>query len=320
MNSAASGPSATWPALYDDANLATAVASAAPRPGVGPRTAPDSRLARRNAGDFVNWLSAGSLLENLKVLVPGFVTKTPAGDLEAFLVMLPGQPALDAARFVQADGVEALADLIPSKPLRGAVRQAADAFHGQSAAFFLESTLDYGYFMELVARLEALADEDRLGAWEPTLQEIDLFHLMLVTRGKFQYGLKPDLLVGFHVRGTRLGGTLRGDAGGRRRAERGGPRRGRVIDGLPQGDVNAALLEVLAWHRYLRLAQSAIVRSPLALGTVMAYAGIRRVELANLVTLSEGIRWAWSRRRSGGGCCRGPTSAWLKAGQESPLV
>ena len=235
---------------------------------------------------------------------------------------MPGQPALDAARFVQADGVEALADLIPSKPLRSAVRQAADAFHANPHAFFLELTLDYGYFMELVARLEALADEDRLGASELTVQEIDLFHLMLVMRGKFQYGLKPDLLVGFHVRGTRLGrdrlaamlaaGDVQSVAA---RAV------GAVIDGLPQGDVDAALLEVLAWHRYLRLAQSAIVRSPLALGTVAAYAGIRRVELANLVTLSEGIRVGLEpeaiRRRL---LPRPDVGAWLKAGQESPLV
>ena len=39
---------------------------------------------------------------------------------------------------------------------------------------------------------------------ELACQEIDLFHMMLVTRGKFQYGLKPELLLSLHVRGTKL--------------------------------------------------------------------------------------------------------------------
>jgi vacuolar-type H+-ATPase subunit C/Vma6 len=65
---------------------------------------------------------------------------------------------------------------------------------------------------------------------------------------------------------------------------------GAAVDGLPQGDIDAALLETLAWHRYWRLARAAMVRSALALGTVAGYAAIRRVELANLITLAEGVR------------------------------
>ena len=81
------------------------------------------------------------------------------------------------------------------------------------------------------------------------------------------------------------------------------------------------MLEVLAWHRYLRLARAAMRRSQLALGVVAGYAAIRRVELANLITLSEGIRAGVEpdviRRRL---IPRPDLAAWLKTGSEAARV
>ena len=47
---------------------------------------------------------------------------------------------------------------------------------------------------------------------------------------------------------------------------------------------------LLAWKRFLRLANRAFRRSHMDLGAVVGYAGIRRVEVANLISLSEAIR------------------------------
>jgi len=68
---------------------------------------------------------------------------------------------------------------------------------------------------------------------------------------------------------------------------------GVAVDELPAGAKEAwtpADLEPLAWARYYRLANRAFRRSHMGLGAVVAYTAIRRVELANLITLSEGIR------------------------------
>jgi vacuolar-type H+-ATPase subunit C/Vma6 len=73
---------------------------------------------------------------------------------------------------------------------------------------------------------------------------------------------------------------------------------GRVIDALPPehesgettGPLDAAELEALAWKRFLRLANRACRRNHMGLGAVIGYAVIRRVEVANLISLSEGIR------------------------------
>jgi vacuolar-type H+-ATPase subunit C/Vma6 len=274
------------------------------------------------AGNLVEWLAARSFVENLKVLARGFVTRTPEAEVLAHLVSVPGQPALDSRALLRAESVEAFAELIPLKPLRHAVRQAAEAFHANPHAFFIESALDRGYFLELLARLEALPGQDREGVAELACQEIDLFHMMLVTRGKFQYGLKPELLLSLHVRGTklhqeRLAAMLSAPdvTAAAARAV------GATINVLPPGDVDAVMLEVLAWHRYLRLARAAMRRSQLALGVVAGYAAIRRVELANLITLSEGIRAGVEpdviRRRL---IPRPDLAAWLKTGSEAARV
>jgi vacuolar-type H+-ATPase subunit C/Vma6 len=235
---------------------------------------------------------------------------------------MPGQPLLEAAKFVQADDAAALADLIPAKPLRQAVRQAAEAYHANPHAFYLESALDRGYFLELMARTQALGDEDRAGVTDLLTQEVDIFHMMLVTRGRLQYGLKADTLMGFHVSGTRLDRERLSSMLAAPDMPTVAARAvGAAIDGLPQGDVDAVMLEVLAWHRYLRLARSALVRHTLGLGMVAGYAAIRRIELANLITLSEGIRLGTEpdviRRRL---MPRSDVGAWMKSGSESARV
>ena len=74
---------------------------------------------------------------------------------------------------------------------------------------------------------------------------------------------------------------------------------GRAIDTAPpevqptDGTASAcdygAAVERLAWARFLRLANLAFRRSHIRFGAVAGYIGLRRVETANLITISEGI-------------------------------
>jgi vacuolar-type H+-ATPase subunit C/Vma6 len=274
------------------------------------------------AGTLVEWMAARSFVENLKVLARGFATRTPEADVLAHMVSVPGQPALDARAMLQAEGIEAFADRIPLKPLRHAVRQVAEVFHANPHAFFIESALDRGYFLELLARLLALSSQDQEGVTELAFQEIDLYNMMLVTRGKFQYGLKTELLLSLQVRGTKLNPDRLAAMLSAPDVTAAAARAvGATVDVLPPGDVDAVMLEALAWHRYLRLGRAAMRRNQLALGIVAGYAAVRRVELANLITLLEGIRMGVEpdviRRRL---IPRPDLAAWLKTGPEATRV
>ena len=74
---------------------------------------------------------------------------------------------------------------------------------------------------------------------------------------------------------------------------------GRVIDEQP-GSVSGAsgpaeqptpaVLEVLAQNRFLRLAHQVFRRSHMGSAAVVAFVALRRLEVVNLITLSEGIK------------------------------
>ena len=57
----------------------------------------------------------------------------------------------------------------------------------------------------------------------------------------------------------------------------------------------AATLESAAWTRFQQLANRAFRRSHLGLGAVVGYIVLRQVEIANLITLSEGLRASTAR-------------------------
>jgi len=249
--------------------------------------------------DLLGWTLARFQVENVKVLVRAFVNRTPLETPEEYLLSLPHDLALDVPALTAASSLEEFAELLPLGPPRKSLRKALGRFHDQPRPFFPEAALDCGYFRELLDKAEQLTGEDKELIKPIVLQEVHAFHLMLVVRGKFHYGLAPELLLPLHVRGSgipseRFGAMLAAaDV-----VTAAGFAVGRAIDPMPSDHgpsdgspaVDPSALEALAWRRYLRLSNRAFRRSHMGLGTVIGYVGIRRVEVANLITLSEGIR------------------------------
>jgi vacuolar-type H+-ATPase subunit C/Vma6 len=250
--------------------------------------------------DLLAWMLVRFQVENMKVLVRGSVNPTPSDVLREHLLVLPDGLAMDTDSLASAESLNALIDRLPVGAPRTSLREVAGLHLDPPRPFLLEAALDRGYFEELLARADRLSGEDKEWIRPLILQEVDLFQLMLVVRGKFHYGLTAESLFPFHVRwggipGERFSAMLADPdlptAGGRTA--------GRVLDVPPSerkspseasAAVEPATLEALAWTRFLRLANRAFRRSHMGLGTVVGYAGIRRVEVANLITLSEGIR------------------------------
>jgi vacuolar-type H+-ATPase subunit C/Vma6 len=189
--------------------------------------------------------------------------------------------------------------LLPFGPLRKGLEKAIRD-HGEDVRpFFLEAALDSGYLRELATRLTLLSSRDRQEVEGVICQEVDIFHLMLVLRGKFNYGLAADQLLSFHVPGARIPHAVLAAmlddhdpwiAVGRAVM--------RAIDPLPvegalsesSSAIQIPFIEDLAWRRYHRLANTAFRRSHMGFGVVVGYVALRRLEVANLITISEGIR------------------------------
>ena len=249
--------------------------------------------------DLIDWTLVRFQVENLKVLIRACLIKAPMEELYGHLVPLPGELALDNEGLAAAASPEDFVRLVPKGLPRENLKKALEIYRDYSRPFFFEAALDRGYFQGLVARTEKLLQEDREIVGPMVYQEVDIFHLMVVARGKFYYNLMPDMLRPLHITGSRISraifAAMLNDSDLYMSAGRIAQR---VLDAAPFEEgpkdgstaIDVSVLEGLAWKRFFQLANLAFRRSHMGLGTVMGYAGLRRMEVANLITISEGIR------------------------------
>jgi len=237
-------------------------------------------------GPLLDWLRTRFQVENLKVLARGFAGGLGPEAVRPHLVAVGGPPP-EAAPFVTAGDVEAFVALLPEGPLRQGAARGAALYRESPRSFALEAGLDAGYLRELLGRAAAAPDREHVR--RPVEQEVRTFQTMLAARGRFVFGLDAEALEPFAVRTGALAPLLAaGDLEALARAAV-----GRAIDRMPSGEaggLDPADLETLAWDRYARVANWTFRRSHMGLGAVVAYAALRRVELANLIRISEGIR------------------------------
>jgi vacuolar-type H+-ATPase subunit C/Vma6 len=249
---------------------------------------------------LMTWMRVRCQIENLKVMARAFATGKSYEVARRYLVPLPDDLSLEFEALSAADCAESFAMAAPVGLLRDGLAAFAPAYDEAPSPIVLEAALDHTYFHELLKRTRAMPGAARTDSLIIAKQEVDTFHLMLVARGCFHYGLRRDSLEMFHVAGggislERFRQMLEADT----LSDAAGLVSNLMLDTWPCGegryasgtaDCHAAMLESLAWNRYHRLARRAFRRNHMGLGAVVAFAAIRRIEVANLITLSEGIR------------------------------
>lgn len=255
------------------------------------------RLTGGPSASLLSWMLARFQLENLRTLLRGHLARTPFEVQRRHLVPLPRDLELDAGALAAAESLPAFIALVPRGRLRESLDEALATYGDRREPFFFEASLDRGYFEELIRRLGPLREDDRSAVRPLCIQEVDAFHLQIAVRGRFQRGLEAELLLPLHVAGSavslsRFREMLRaGDP-----AAAAALAVGRAIDALPPagadggGGADIAQLDALSWNRFLRLARRAFRQGHMSLGCIAGYVGIRRVEIANLITVSEAIR------------------------------
>ena len=245
------------------------------------------------SADLLDWLCVRFQMENLKVLARGLAQHMTAEDLQPHLIPLPENLALPVEALAAAESLEAFEALVPQKSLCNGLRRAASLYQEQPRAFFIEAGLDCGYLAELLRRAGDLPQADRDDVLDIARHETDTFLLMLAARGKFHYGLGAAMLRPFHVPHARIDlGRFEKMLAAEDLTQVAALAKGTAIERLPAGAPapEAADLEAMAWDRHYRVANRCFRRSHMGLGAVVAYTAIRRIELANLIALSEGIR------------------------------
>ncbi len=254
------------------------------------------QLTRAEA-HLIEWVPVRFEAENLKVLLRSSITRVNPEEAAVHLVHVPGSKSSRMHALAVAGSVTDFVRLLESGPIARSLEKAVHE-HGEDARpFFFEAAIDRGYLGELLKRFKALSSGDQEEIGNLVRNEADIFHLLLVLRGRFNYGLSAEQLLSMHVSGGAIGYftfmDMLNDSDPSTAVNRVVMR---VLDPLPydggQGEVSipVTVLERLAWHRHLRIARMTFRKSHMGFGAVVAYLVIRRIEIANLITVSEGIR------------------------------
>lgn len=241
---------------------------------------------------LIEWLLVRFQIENIKVLLRGFLNRRPLEAVQSHIISLPAGFVLDIPRLLAAKTLEEFAAQLPMSAPRSSLSALMAARPEALPAFLLEGALDAGYFHELPGLMDGLPSHEHQIVKPLVLQETNLFQLMMILRGRFNYKLAPELLSKLHVAGAG-GDWWRAVLSAPDSLSAAKAAVGIVIDALPaaeSGEVDLSVVEAFGWQRYLRLANGAFRRSHTGVGAVFGYFGVRRTEIANLITLSEGIR------------------------------
>ena len=250
------------------------------------------------AAELLRWLGVRFRVENLKLLVRRLMTRAAPESVTPHLATTRGGVTLNLEALAKSDSIEALAKLLPAGWLRRTLAKAADVYREQPRSFLYEGVLDKAYFQEGLRRAGRLPAAESALIQPMLMQETDIFHLMLVTRGKLIYRLAPAALLPLHVPGTRVPRSLfTALLAESELSAVANHILGRVLDGEPTGpsqgaetQTEAGSLEALAWNRFRRLANRAFRQSHMGLAAVVAYLELRRIEAANLISIFEGLR------------------------------
>lgn len=121
-------------------------------------------------------------------------------------------------------------------------------------------------------------------------QEAAIFLAMLALRLVFNYGFKLEAIQPYFFDGTVITRTIFESIATRSDLEEALEICGGVL-ALGECDFKTIPeLEGAAWDRYLKVAKRIWSSDPIGVNAIIGYIGIRRIEVSNVVTLSEGLR------------------------------
>lgn len=201
----------------------------------------------------------------------------------------------------RTEGVGDLVNSIPDRTLRESAREGLLLYSETGLPVYLEAGLDRGYFRLLGQSVADLPSADRKAVADLAEFETTLYNLMFVLRCRVNFGLEskavanlaaPDPMTG------RVAGWVRQAAreDGVRDIVALSPRsvRDRLADVRPELPV----IERRLWRRYYAVANRTYFGSLFDIGCLFGYAAVRRMELANLITVVEAIRYGLSLEES----------------------
>jgi V/A-type H+-transporting ATPase subunit C len=238
------------------------------------------------------WMMRRYQVENLKVLLRAWKAREPLASIRPFLAPLPADLALDPEPFLKVSHVGDFILLVPEDGLRAIARKGAPQYALSDDTFFIEAALDAGYYAGLLEQQARLPAAHRHGTEGLIRLEVAAYNLLSVFRFKLSYALPYEKVLPFLLPGIPHAVHLERlyDFPDFRDMLRFIPRTILRAEALAEV-FTIADLERALWERLLYVANRRFYLSVSDLGGVVALYAIKRVELANLIHVIEGVRY-----------------------------
>ncbi len=248
-------------------------------------------LPERLAG-FATWMLRRFQLENLKVILRARKAGEPLEHVEPFLAALPADLQVPARALLQVGGLADFLLVVPVPEFRKAGETAAVEHAETGDAFFVELAMERAYYEGLLERQRRLPARHRRGTESIIGLEASIHTLLCLFRLKLNYDVPFETARKYLVAGTVQAFRLERLYGYPHFADMLGlvPRQFLPPEVLPSIRTIADLERVL-WQRLLHVANRQFYRSVDDLGAVVSFFAIKRVELANLIRVIEGVRY-----------------------------
>ena len=244
------------------------------------------------------WLLRRYQIENLKVIFRGFHARRGAQEVSRHLISTPDALALPAQRMLSASAADELAEMVPGKAgkkIEAAALAGAAAYKKKAEPFFFEAALD-GFFYSRLLQLAGEQSIDDLTCCLPLLAlDANCYLIILVIRARFNYDFPFDEIEPLvRVPGAVPLATLRAvhSADSVRDAVGALPKTFGKVMGSDVDDPEA-LERAFKAYSYTR-ANAAFYGSGISMAVPVAFYYLKRIELQNLIRLTEAYRYGLS--------------------------
>jgi len=238
------------------------------------------------------WMTRRYQVENLKVLLRAWKSHTPYARVEPFLAPLRAEFDLPARALLKATSLADFLLLIPLEEFRAAAQRHAAEQIENDDTFFLETAFDAAYYQRLLDEQRRLPGEHRRSTERLIDFEVVTYNLLCLFRLKLNYGLPFDQVRPFLVSQVPHPVRLERIYDFPHFADMAARIPSRFLPAELAGKVsNVADLERALWAQGLRLANRQFYRATGLLAGVVGFFIIKRVELANLIRVVEGVRY-----------------------------
>jgi V/A-type H+/Na+-transporting ATPase subunit C len=247
--------------------------------------------------DFVLLLLQRFELEQLKTILRIWHKRAPVNPAD-YLIGERIVFNIDYAAILNAQNIDEIIVLLDDFPYRKALIQTKDKFKAKDSGFYLEAGLDRDYYNRLVEATDRFSAMDRSVARRVLGVEIDIENINWLIRLRKYYSLgMADMMEWFIAGGSRV--------------DRDSIRSFYSSDGLPKVvesvslgpyaklkemfQENANLMEGFLYEVLLTEVRKCLAGFPFTIGTILAYAVLKRKETRNIVSLAYAKAYGWDK-------------------------